>query len=318
MATLSVAPMLTSPRDDAMQLYRAFKGLGCDTTAVVKILAHRDATQRALIEQEYKAIYSEELNKRLASELSGDVKSALLLRIPDPAGRDAIIVRQSLAADTIINLKAATEVICSRTPSQLQFLTQVSRARFHAYVEHDFECHASGDHKELMLAYLNTIRYEGTEVDWAMAEQDATSLYKAGEKRVGTDENTFIRIFCERSRAHLAAVSSAYNRLYGRSLEKVVKSETSGNFEFALLTVLRCAENPGKYFAKVLHKAMKGMGTDESTLTRVIVTRTEIDMQYIKAEYHKKYGNSLNDAVQSETTRHYRAFLLELLGPTHH
>ncbi|XP_073286174.1 annexin D5-like isoform X2 [Primulina huaijiensis] len=279
MATLSVAPMLTSPRDDAMQLYRAFKGLGCDTTAVVKILAHRDATQRALIEQEYKAIYSEELNKRLASELSGDVKSALLLRIPDPAGRDAIIVRQSLAADTIINLKAATE---------------------------------------LMLAYLNTIRYEGTEVDWAMAEQDATSLYKAGEKRVGTDENTFIRIFCERSRAHLAAVSSAYNRLYGRSLEKVVKSETSGNFEFALLTVLRCAENPGKYFAKVLHKAMKGMGTDESTLTRVIVTRTEIDMQYIKAEYHKKYGNSLNDAVQSETTRHYRAFLLELLGPTHH
>ncbi|XP_073022505.1 annexin D5-like isoform X3 [Primulina eburnea] len=279
MATLSVAPMLTSPRDDAMQLYRAFKGFGCDTTAVVKILAHRDATQRALIEQEYKAIYSEELNKRLASELSGDVKSALLLWMPDPAGRDAIIVRQSLAADNVINLKAATE---------------------------------------LMLAYMNAIRYEGTEVDWAMAEQDAMSLYKAGEKRVGTDENTFIRIFCERSRAHLAAVSTAYNRLYGRSLEKVVKSETSGNFEFALLTVLRCAENPGKYFAKVLHKAMKGMGTDESTLTRVIVTRAEIDMQYIKAEYHKKYGKSLNDAVQSETTRHYREFLLELLGPTHH
>ncbi|XP_075518631.1 annexin D5-like isoform X3 [Primulina tabacum] len=279
MATLSVAPMLTSPRDDAMQLYRAFKGFGCDTTAVVKILAHRDATQRALIEQEYKAIYSEELNKRLASELSGDVKSALLLWMPDPAGRDAIIVRQSLAADTVINLKAATE---------------------------------------LLLAYMNAIRYEGTEVDWAMAEQDATSLYKAGEKKVGTDENTFIRIFCERSRAHLAAVSSAYNRLYGRSLQKVVKSETSGNFEFALLTVLRCAENPGKYFAKVLHKAMKGMGTDESTLTRVIVTRAEIEMQYIKAEYHKKYGKSLNDAVQSETTRHYRAFLLELLGPTHH
>ncbi|XP_075518630.1 annexin D5-like isoform X2 [Primulina tabacum] len=291
MATLSVAPMLTSPRDDAMQLYRAFKGFGCDTTAVVKILAHRDATQRALIEQEYKAIYSEELNKRLASELSGDVKSALLLWMPDPAGRDAII---------------------------LQFLKQVYRARFHANIEHDFECHASGDHKKLLLAYMNAIRYEGTEVDWAMAEQDATSLYKAGEKKVGTDENTFIRIFCERSRAHLAAVSSAYNRLYGRSLQKVVKSETSGNFEFALLTVLRCAENPGKYFAKVLHKAMKGMGTDESTLTRVIVTRAEIEMQYIKAEYHKKYGKSLNDAVQSETTRHYRAFLLELLGPTHH
>lgn len=32
---------------------------------------------------------------------------------------------------------------------------------------------------------------------------------------------------------------------------QAVKSETSGLFEFALLTILRCAENPAKYFAKV-------------------------------------------------------------------
>ena len=32
---------------------------------------------------------------------------------------------------------------------------------------------------------------------------------------------------------------------------QVVKSETSGDFEFALLTIIRCAKNPAKYFAKV-------------------------------------------------------------------
>ncbi|PNX65815.1 annexin d5-like protein [Trifolium pratense] len=67
----------------------------------------------------------------------------------------------------------------------------------------------------------------------------------------------------------------------------------------------------------VLHKAMKGMGTNDSTLIRVIVTRTEIDMQYIKAEYAKKYKKTLNDAVHSETSGNYRAFLLALLGPNH-
>lgn len=61
---------------------------------------------------------------------------------------------------------------------------------------------------------------------------------------------------------------------------------------------------------------MKGMGTDDSTLIRVIVTRAEIDMLYIKAEYEKKYGKSLNDAVHSETSGHYRTFLLLLLGAT--
>ena len=114
----------------------------------------------------------------------------------------------------------------------------------------------------------------------------------------------------------MGTVSSAYHNMYG-SLKKAVKKETSGNFEFALLSILQCAENPGKFFAKVLQKAMKGMGTDDTTLTRVIVTRAEIDMQYIKAEYHKKFGKSLNDAVHSETSGHYRAFLLALIGPSH-
>lgn len=70
-------------------------------------------------------------------------------------------------------------------------------------------------------------------------------------------------------------------------------------------------------YLKVLHKAMEGMGTDDSTLIRVIVTRAEIDMQYIKAEYQNKYGKSLHDAVHSETSGHYRTFLLSLLGSNH-
>lgn len=66
---------------------------------------------------------------------------------------------------------------------------------------------------------------------------------------------------------------------------------------------------------QVLRKAMKGLGTDDTKLIRVIVTRAEVDLQYIKAEYLKKYKKTLNDAVHSETSGHYRAFLLSLLGP---
>jgi hypothetical protein len=61
---------------------------------------------------------------------------------------------------------------------------------------------------------------------------------------------------------------------------------------------------------------MKGLGTDDTTLIRIVVTRAEIDMQYIKAEYQRKRGKFLNDVVHSETSGHYRAFLLSLLGPT--
>ncbi|KAM6568061.1 hypothetical protein CsatB_016046 [Cannabis sativa] len=313
MSTLTIPPSLTSPRDDAILLYRAFKGFGCDSAAVINVLAHRDQTQRVLIQQEYKSMYSEDLSKRLASELSGKLEIAVLLWMHDPAGRDALIVKQALNPD-ILDLQGATEVICSRTPSQIQHFKQIYYSKFGVYLENDIENYTSGDHKMLLLAYVSTQRYEGPEIDREMAVNDAKHLYKAGEKKLGTDEKTFIHIFSQRSRSNLVAVASAYRDMYG-SLKKAIKSETSGYFEHGLLTILRCAENPPKYFAKVLYKAMKGFGTNDTTLIRVIVTRTEIDMQYIKAEYLKKYKKPLNDAVHSETSSHYRTFLLSLLGP---
>ncbi|KAH9605312.1 hypothetical protein KSS87_013603 [Heliosperma pusillum] len=313
MSTLSVPPMALSPRDDATHLHKAFKGFGCDTVAVINILAHRDATQRGIIQQEFRALYHEDLLKRLAKELSGKLEDAVLLWMEDPASRDAVVVRRALSEDTL-DLSAVTEVICSRTPSQIQVFKQIYLQRFGSYLENDLGRHASGDHKKLLLAYVSIQRYEGFEVDGMIAQNDAKDLYRAGEKKLGTDENTFIRIFSERSRAHLAAVDSVYKNMHGNSLEKVIKKETSGLFEQGLLTIVRCAESPAKYFTKVLHKAMKGLGTNDTTLIRVIVTRTEIDMEYIKAEYLKKYRKTLVDAVHSETSGNYRNFLLALLG----
>ncbi|KVH90837.1 Annexin [Cynara cardunculus var. scolymus] len=290
-------------------------GFGSDTATVISVLAHRDATQRELIKQEYLTMYSEDILTRLTNELSGNLETAVLLWMDDPAGRDAKILSQALTQE-VVNLETATEVICSRTSSQLQAIEQIYRAKYGTYLEHDIELQASGDHKKILLAYVRIQRYEGMEFDRELAAKDAKALFKAGEKKLGTDEKVFVRIFSERSRAHLHAVNSYYHEMYG-SLEKAIKGEASGLFERALLAILRCAENPATYFAKVLRKSMNGLGTDDSTLIRVIVTRTEIDMQYIEAEYHRKYKKTLNDAVNAETSGNYRTFLLSLLGPNH-
>ncbi|PAN35367.1 hypothetical protein GQ55_6G192500 [Panicum hallii var. hallii] len=313
MASLTVPPVPTWPRQDAIDLHRAFKGFGCDSTTVISILAHRDATQRALIQQEYRAVFNQDLARRIASELSGHHKRGMLLWILDPAARDATILKQALTGD-ITDLRAATEIVCSRTPSQLHIMRQTYRARFGCHVEHDVTERTSGDHQRLLLAYLAIPRCEGAAADQAAAALDARDLYRAGERRLGTDERAFIRVFSERGWAHLAAVARAYRHMYDRSLEEAVKGETSGSFGFGLLTILRCADSPARYFAKVLHKAMKGLGTSDSALIRVVVTRAEIDMQYIKAEYHRMYKRSLADAIHSETSGNYRTFLLSLVG----
>ena len=76
-------------------------------------------------------------------------QKAVLLWMHDPAGRDAIIVKQSLSGDTH-NLEAGSEIICSRTPSQIQTLKQIYYSMFGVYVERDIEYHTSGDQSKVI------------------------------------------------------------------------------------------------------------------------------------------------------------------------
>lgn len=80
-------------------------------------------------------------------------QTAVLLWMHDLPGRDAIIIRKALSGDTT-NVEAATEVICTRTPSQIQIFKQHYYAKFGVHLEHDIELRISGDHKKVNSLFL--------------------------------------------------------------------------------------------------------------------------------------------------------------------
>lgn len=51
------------------------------------------------------------------------------------------------------------------------------------------------------------------------------------------------------------------------------------------------------FFAEQLYKSMKGIGTNDRRLIRLVVTRSEIDMGEIKEAFTEKYGKSLEDMI---------------------
>ena len=57
--------------------------------------------------------------------------------------------------------------------------------------------------------------------------------------------------------------------------------------------IVKCARDKATYFAEKLHKAMAGFGTTDSTLIRIIVARSGLDLGNIKEAYNQKYGKTL-------------------------
>lgn len=79
------------------------------------------------------------------------LQKAVLLWMYDPVSRDAVIVKEALCGETV-HLRVATEVICSRTSTQIQHFKQVYLTMFQSYIEHDIQKTASGDHKKVIYA----------------------------------------------------------------------------------------------------------------------------------------------------------------------
>ncbi|PIN97461.1 hypothetical protein AB205_0012630 [Aquarana catesbeiana] len=69
----------------------------------------------------------------------------------------------------------------------------------------------------------------------------------------------------------------------------------SGNFEDALLAI-----DTTESKRKALQS--EGLGTDDSTLIRVMVSRCEVDMLEIRSEFKKMYGKSLHSFIKVAKT----------------
>ena len=155
--------------------------------------------------------------------------------------------------------------------------------------------------ESVLLACLTAKRSE--KVDKENIEKDADAIYKAGEQAWGTDDKTFIQILSSRSHEHLKCVAQKYKEKYNKTLEDAIKGETSGYYESALLA---CIELPEVYFAKRVHSAVSGLGTNDSRLRRVFLLNSKSMLAKIAVEYKKLYEKSLVDVNKGDTTGHIR------------
>uniref|UniRef100_A0A3B4AKJ2 Annexin n=1 Tax=Periophthalmus magnuspinnatus TaxID=409849 RepID=A0A3B4AKJ2_9GOBI len=302
-----------NPEQDVQKLREAMKGTGTNESAIIEVLAHRTIAQRQRIKEAYKQSVGKELADDLSSELSGNFRSVVLGLLMLAPVYDAYELKHAMKG-------AGTEEAClidilaSRSNEEIRTINAFYKKEYGKTLEDDVCGDTSGMFQRVLVSLLTAGRDEGDNVDEALAVQDAKEIFEAGEARWGTDEVKFLTVLCVRNRKHLLRVFDEYKKISGREIEESIKREMSGCLEEVFLAIVKCMRSKPAFFAERLYKSMKGLGTTDSVLIRIMVARAEIDMLDIKAEFQKMYSKTLYSFIKGDTSGDYRKILLELCG----
>ncbi|XP_059312233.1 annexin D3-like isoform X2 [Lycium ferocissimum] len=315
MGTLRIPDVVPSPTEDCETLMKAFKGLGTNEKSVISVLGHRNASQRKKIRETYRQLYNKSLVDDIYSELSGDFRKAVVLWAYEPSERDARLANEALKSrkKTITQLQVIVEIACAPSPGHLVAVRQAYCGLFNCSLEEDITANVPMPVKKILIGLVRSYRYDKELVEPSIANAEAAILREAIRTKQ-LDRDDFLIILSTRNVHQLRATFDCYKQNYGFSIDQDIKSCGKGLLESILKVVMWCIDSPEKHFAEVVRTSVVGLGTDEDSLTRAIVTRAEVDMMKVRGEYFIANKTSLDNAVIDDTSGDYRKFLMTLLG----
>ncbi|XP_062874274.1 annexin A1a isoform X2 [Trichomycterus rosablanca] len=310
--TVSAYPQFDASSDAAV-LDKAIKTKGVDEDTIIQSLVKRNNEQRQQVKAAYQKASGKPLDAALKAALSGELEEVVLGMLKTPAQFDAELLKgamKGLGTDE----ETLVEILASRSNKEIRDIKVAYKEAFKKDLEADIKSDTGGDFRNGLLSLCKGTRSEDRTVQEDQADRDARALYEAGEKRKGTDCAVFIDILTNRSAPHLRKVFEMYSKYSKVDVAKAIDLELKGDIENLLVAVVKCAGSKPAYFAEKLNLAMKGSGYKGKILTRIMVSRSEVDMALIKQEYKKKYGKTLYKDILDDTKGDYEKILLALCG----
>lgn len=243
----------------------------------------------------------------------------MLVWTPHPAERDAMLAKEASTSPkkSLEDYFVIMEIGCTRTSQELFLVRQDYHSRYKRSLEEDVACCTSGDFRKLLVPLVTCYRYEPHDealVDTALVNSEAKILHDKIFSDKDCSHEEIIRILTTRSKPHLRATLQNYNEQFGHPINKDLKKKPKDEYLALLRATIKCLTCPEKYFEKALRLSMKGLGTKEETLTRVVVTRAEIDMKPIMEQYQRKNNVPLVNDIKGDTSGDYLRMLLALIN----
>jgi hypothetical protein len=284
---------------DAYLLKYAAKGIGTDEKLVIDVLCSRTKTQLDAIDLVYRAKYNKTLAEYISSSTSGNLKRFLQYMQMYDSEFDIVVLKK--AFDGIgCDKQVIVEVLCTRSWERLKKSKELYQQRNDSGFMDRLRSELGGS-----LAHICIRLMEGSR---GMAEE-GNNLTKEPEELaefLGThwasDPNACIDVLVTHNVAEVKQIAEAYEAKYNKSMEKMIKDKFSGHLETAMIAMLH---DPIDFYCRRIKEAMKGLGTDEGVINRILGGNTKQVVHQIAERFFEKYDKPLVKALQEELSGDY-------------
>ena len=285
----------SNPLDLQVNIMEACKGFGTDDDALTDILCNRSKEQIARINEVYKKLYETSLLEQVKDECSGDYKRFLVQMISDQATADADSLFKAMDGMGTTE-RVLSEIIVTNTNAELLQIKKRYEEKYGQPLIDRVNSEVGGDFRTFLVTLLRCERNETAAPDARLAAEQAEAMHKAA-KGWGCDEKVFIEILAKSSVAQIDLIQATYERTHSKSLAALIKSEMSGDLEWAMLLNLESRLDASAW---LLRYAMEGMGTSEDIIARVMGGASKQECAEIHARFDAKYSRSLVSDFNSE------------------
>jgi len=298
----------------AEELRKAMEGFGTDEESLIRTVTDYKTLERLKIKKAYQEKYNKDLLEDLKSELSGKFEDAMIALFKDPVEYDAECLYYAMkGAGT--DESCLIEIIASRPNWLLQKIKLKYKELYNKELEEDVKGDTSGDFLKLLLGLLKCNRSENKEINREECQKIASQLHEEKEQKwsIENEEDVFYKYVMLSSPQELSTVAREYYKISNETIVEGIEKKFSGDAKELLKTILYSLISPSEYFATRIKKAIEGFGTDNKTLIRILVTRSEVDMNIIKKYYQQIYKKDMIEDVKSDISGDYQKLMIELI-----
>ena len=270
--------------------------------------------ERQIIADEYKSKFEKTIFDEINTKISNkDTKYIITLMFYNYYELDARTLHKALKEKR--NEKPIVEIFASRPSWFLQIVNDEYKKLYGITLKEELNQEKKSDFISFLQCILVTPRLKTNFIKTEKQAGDVVQeIITKGLKKYGTDVELFKNLFVKNSREDLISICREFKAIdkKKRNLYDAVDDTLPKPTKEIIKAIIFAVVMPSQYFAHLLKKSIVGFGTDEETLSRVLVERHEIDMDFVRAYYKLETKRELVDDIKGDTSGIYQKITVKL------